>query len=164
MRWRIAARRRVPVCRSACTSCPYRHRRDLARPSKALHGGDIRGRDQLGAWLTRVRAKGFWLTDHDVFGNDEHVCALSIMGAQRSGVDVQTRVLSVFHYRDGAARTLVPGTTSRAPSGSPSTTPLPLSFLTPPPRSLPRCRPAPPPATSQSPHAQARRPVGDDSG
>jgi len=63
--------------------------------------GDLRGRDQLVAWLARIRAKGFWLTEHDVLGNDEHVCALSIMGAQRDGVDVQTRVVSVFHYREG---------------------------------------------------------------
>jgi uncharacterized protein len=63
--------------------------------------GDIRGRDQLAAWLTQLRNKGFWLTEHDVLGNDEHVCALSIMGAQRDGVDVQTRVVSVFHYREG---------------------------------------------------------------
>ena len=26
------------------------------------------------------------------------------MGAQRSGVDVQTRVVSVFHYREGQQR------------------------------------------------------------
>ena len=63
--------------------------------------GDIRGRDQLAAWLTHIRAKGFWLREHDVLGNDDHVCALSIMGAQRDGVDVQTRVVSVFHYREG---------------------------------------------------------------
>jgi hypothetical protein len=49
----------------------------------------------------RLQAKGFWLTEHDVFGNDDHVCALSIMGARRSGVDVQTRVVSVFDFRDG---------------------------------------------------------------
>ena len=53
------------------------------------------------AWLSQLRAKGFWLAEHDVFGNDEHVCALSLMGTQRGGVDVQTRVVSVFHYRDG---------------------------------------------------------------
>jgi uncharacterized protein len=63
--------------------------------------GELRGRDQLIAWLSRLQAKGFWLTEHDVLGNDEHVCALSSMGARRSGVDVQTRVVSVFHYRDG---------------------------------------------------------------
>jgi uncharacterized protein len=67
------------------------------------HGmaGDIGGRDALLAWLGEVRAKGFWLTEDDVFGNDEHVCALSVMGARRDGVDVQTRVVSVFRYRDG---------------------------------------------------------------
>jgi ketosteroid isomerase-like protein len=63
--------------------------------------GELRGRDQLIAWLSRLQATGFWLTEHDVFGNDEHVCALRFMGARRSGVDVQTRVVSVFHYRDG---------------------------------------------------------------
>jgi ketosteroid isomerase-like protein len=63
--------------------------------------GDIHGRDALLAWLARLRAKGFWLTEDDVFGNDDHVCALSIMGAHRAGVDVQTRVVSVFNYRDG---------------------------------------------------------------
>ena len=63
--------------------------------------GDIRGLDALLVWLSQLRTKGFWLTEHDVFGNDEHVCALSIMGARRDCVDVQTRVVSVFHYRDG---------------------------------------------------------------
>jgi uncharacterized protein len=63
--------------------------------------GEIRGRDALVAWLGQLRAKGFWLSEHDVLGNDIHVCALSIMGARRPGVDVQTRVVSVFHYRDG---------------------------------------------------------------
>lgn len=46
-------------------------------------------------------AQGFWLTEHDVFGNDEHVCALSVMGSTRVGIDVQTRVVSVFHFRIG---------------------------------------------------------------
>ena len=63
--------------------------------------GDIHGREALLAWLARLRAKGFWLTEDDVFGNDDHVCALSIMGARRVGVEVQTRVVSVFNYRNG---------------------------------------------------------------
>jgi uncharacterized protein len=63
--------------------------------------GDIRGIGELLAWFGRLRPKGFWLTEHDVFGNDAHVCALSIMGARRPAIDVQTRVVSVFHYRDG---------------------------------------------------------------
>ena len=63
--------------------------------------GNIHGREALLAWLARLRAKGFWLTEDDVFGNDDHVCALSIMGARRAGVEVQTRVVSVFSYRDG---------------------------------------------------------------
>jgi ketosteroid isomerase-like protein len=70
-------------------------------PGTHSMAGDVRGRDQLIAWLNRARAKGFWLTEHDVLGNDEHVCALSSMGARRPGVDVETRVVSVFHYRDG---------------------------------------------------------------
>ena len=63
--------------------------------------GDVQGRDALLAWLGELRSRGFWLSEHDVLANDSHVCALSIMGAQRDGVDVQTRVVSVFHYRDG---------------------------------------------------------------
>jgi len=67
------------------------------------HGmaGDIHGRDALLAWFRLLSPKGFWLREHDVVGNDEHVCALSVMGARRDGVDVETRVVSVFHYRDG---------------------------------------------------------------
>ncbi len=64
--------------------------------------GDIRGRDSVLSWLSKLNAKGFWLSEHDVFGNDEHVCALSLMGARRPGVNVQTRVVSIFHYRDGS--------------------------------------------------------------
>lgn len=63
--------------------------------------GDIHGRGELFAWFGHLGPKGFWLTEHDVLANDEHVCALSIMGARRQGVDVQTRVVSVFHFRDG---------------------------------------------------------------
>ena len=70
-------------------------------PGAHSMAGEIRGRDQLVDWLRRLRAKGFWLTEHDVFGNDEHVCALSVMGAQRGGVAVQTHVVSIFHYREG---------------------------------------------------------------
>ncbi len=52
-------------------------------------------------WLEQARGQGFWLTEDDVFGNDEHVCALSQMGARRDDLDVRTRVVSVFRYRDG---------------------------------------------------------------
>ncbi|MEZ5116556.1 MAG: nuclear transport factor 2 family protein [Candidatus Nanopelagicales bacterium] len=70
-------------------------------PGTHAMAGEIQGRDRVLAWLSRLRPLGFRLTEHDVFGNDEHVCALSIMGARRDGVDVQTRVVSVFHYRSG---------------------------------------------------------------
>jgi hypothetical protein len=63
--------------------------------------GDVRGRDALAAWLGKLRAKGLWLSEHDVLGNDVHVCALRIMGARRPRVEVETRVVSVFHQRDG---------------------------------------------------------------
>jgi len=46
-------------------------------------------------------AHGFWLTEHDVFGNDDHLCALSVMGVKRGETEVQTRVVSVFHFREG---------------------------------------------------------------
>ncbi len=70
-------------------------------PGDHPFAGDIVGRDALLAFLARLDGLGFWLREHDVFGNDEHVCALSYMGARRPGVDVETRVVSVFHFRDG---------------------------------------------------------------
>ena len=36
-----------------------------------------------------------------MLGNDDHVCALSYMGARRPNVDIEIRVVSVFHFRDG---------------------------------------------------------------
>ena len=63
--------------------------------------GDVRGHDALLAWLAKVGTLGFRLSEHDAFGNDEHVCTLSIMGARRGDLDVETRVVSIFHYRDG---------------------------------------------------------------
>lgn len=63
--------------------------------------GEIRGLDQLVAWLTRVSELGFTIREHDVLGNDEHVCALSYMGARRPGVELEIRVTSVFHFRAG---------------------------------------------------------------
>lgn len=70
-------------------------------PGTHSMAGEVRGRDQLLGWLSRLQEMGFWLTEHDVLGSDAHVCALSFMGARRDSVDVQTRVVSVFHYRDG---------------------------------------------------------------
>ena len=63
--------------------------------------GEIRGRDELVAWLGRVSDIGFTIREHDVFGNDEHVCALSYIGARRPGVVIEIQVTSVFHYRAG---------------------------------------------------------------
>ena len=36
--------------------------------------GEIHGRDRLLEWLGELLAQGFWLTEHDVFGNDDHPC------------------------------------------------------------------------------------------
>jgi hypothetical protein len=63
--------------------------------------GTIEGREALLAWLARLKGIGFWLVECDVFASDEHVCAISMMGARRDDVDVQTRVISIFRYRDG---------------------------------------------------------------
>ncbi len=61
----------------------------------------IDGRDAVLSWLAQLGNIGFWLVEHDVFASDQHVCAISTMGARRESVDVQTRVISIFRYRDG---------------------------------------------------------------
>ncbi len=70
-------------------------------PGTHARAGDIRGREDLVAWLAGLAQIGFWLREHDVFANDDHVCALSYMGARRAGIDIETRVVSIFHFRDG---------------------------------------------------------------
>lgn len=70
-------------------------------PGRHPMAGEIRGLDELVAWLSRLSELGFTLREHDVFGNDEHVCALSYMGARRPGVVIEIRVTSVFHFRAG---------------------------------------------------------------
>ena len=70
-------------------------------PGRHPRAGDIRGRVALIDWLAGLAGTGFWLTEHDVFGSDEHVCALSVMGARRPGLEIETRVVSIFHFRDG---------------------------------------------------------------
>jgi ketosteroid isomerase-like protein len=70
-------------------------------PGRHPMAGEIRGLDALVAFLSRLNGLGFTLREHDVLGNDDHVCALSYMGARRPGVDIEIRVLSVFHFRDG---------------------------------------------------------------
>src|SRR3954469_10140959 len=70
-------------------------------PGRNSMAGDIRGLDELVGWLGRGGDFGFTLREDDVFGNDEHVCALSYMGARRPGVEVEIRVTRVFHFRGG---------------------------------------------------------------
>jgi len=70
-------------------------------PGRPPMAGEIRGLDELVAWLSRLSDLGFTIREHDVLGNDEHVCALSYIGARRPGVEVEIRVVSVFHFRAG---------------------------------------------------------------
>jgi len=70
-------------------------------PGDHRMAGDLQGRGAVIAFLTEVRGLGFWLEEHDVFASDQHVCAVSTMGARRDRVDVQTRVVHVFRYRQG---------------------------------------------------------------
>ena len=44
------------------------------------------------------------MREHDVLGNDEHVVALSHMGAVKEGRAIRVWVISVFHYRNGRQR------------------------------------------------------------
>jgi ketosteroid isomerase-like protein len=79
-------------------------------PGDHQMAGTIDGREALLTWLAQLGDIGFWLVEHDVFASDLHVCAISTMGARRDDVDVQTRVVSIFQYRDGrqAERWLYP--------------------------------------------------------
>jgi ketosteroid isomerase-like protein len=70
-------------------------------PGRHVMAGDICGLDGLVGWLGRLGEFGFTIREHDVLGNDDHVVALSYMGAKRPGMDIETRVTSVFHYRGG---------------------------------------------------------------
>lgn len=70
-------------------------------PGDHSMAGEVRGRSDLLARLAALGPKGFRLTEIDVFGSDDHVCAVSVMGACRDNIDVQTRVVSVFRYSDG---------------------------------------------------------------
>lgn len=70
-------------------------------PGEHPMAGTIDGRQALLSWLAQLRSIGFWLVEHDVFASDQHVCAISTMGARRDRVDVQTRVVSIFRYSDG---------------------------------------------------------------
>lgn len=70
-------------------------------PGDHAMAGTIQGRDALLAWLGRLKGIGFWIVESDVFASDDHVCAISTMGARYDDVDVQTRVSSIFRYREG---------------------------------------------------------------
>jgi uncharacterized protein len=63
--------------------------------------GDVRGAEAVARFVAQVSELGITLREHDVIANDDHVCALSYMGARRPGVAIETRVVSVFHFRNG---------------------------------------------------------------
>jgi ketosteroid isomerase-like protein len=63
--------------------------------------GDWEGRARLFELLAKLGPLGFTIREHDVFADDDHVCALSYIGARRDDLEVETRVVSIFHYRDG---------------------------------------------------------------
>ena len=69
-------------------------------PGEHAMAGTIDGREALLAWLARLGDIGFWLVEHDVFASDQHVCAISTMGARRGNTEVETRVISIFRYRE----------------------------------------------------------------
>ena len=69
-------------------------------PGDNFRAGEIRGFDAVVAFLTGLPA-GVTISEHDVLGNDEHVVALSQMGVRRPDLELMTRVVNVFHFRDG---------------------------------------------------------------
>jgi hypothetical protein len=69
--------------------------RDVDRVSKCSHLVAL-------PWCVgQLPQRGFSLREIDVFGNDRHACAISVMGAHRDGVDVSTRVVSLFTFDAG---------------------------------------------------------------
>ena len=76
-------------------------------PGTGPLAGDLHGRDEVFAWFQRLRdvtGGTFTLREHDVLGNDEHVVALSLMGAMKDGDPVEVPVVSVFHFKEGRQR------------------------------------------------------------
>ena len=92
-----ASPRRLGAIRSRIDGVPARYWQHPRRRSNRRFAAS----GNIEAWLDRLRTKDFWLVEDDVFGRDDHACPLSVMGACREGIDAQTRVVSVFRYRDG---------------------------------------------------------------
>jgi ketosteroid isomerase-like protein len=69
-------------------------------PGDNVRTGDVRGLDSVVSLLTGLPA-GFTINEHDVLGNDEHVVALSQIGVRRPDLELMTRVVNVFHFREG---------------------------------------------------------------
>jgi uncharacterized protein len=69
-------------------------------PGNNVRAGEVRGLDAVVALLTGLPS-GFTISEHDVLGNDEHVVALSHMGVRRPDLELMTRVVNVFHFRNG---------------------------------------------------------------
>jgi uncharacterized protein len=60
-------------------------------PGRHPFAGDILGRDAVLEFLGRLPALGFWLTEHDVFANDVHVCARSAPWEPDAGTTTSRR-------------------------------------------------------------------------
>ena len=73
----------------------------MARSRRARHGRDDRRARTASQVACAAREIGFWLVEHDVFASDRHVCAISTIGARRSSMEVETRVISIFRYHEG---------------------------------------------------------------
>ena len=69
-------------------------------PGASVRAGEIRGLEAVVHFLRTLPA-GFTIREHDVFGNDQHVVALSYMGIRRPDFEDMVRVVSVFHFRNG---------------------------------------------------------------
>ena len=105
--WRASECDRVPSNRrmrlpatTRRTGRAHRCRRDLARSRSPLHGGGRSRAAESSAMARRTSPEGLLAPEQDVFANDEHVSAISVMGAKRPDVDVRTRVV-VFRYQNG---------------------------------------------------------------
>jgi ketosteroid isomerase-like protein len=69
-------------------------------PGHNIRAGEVHGFEAVIALLSGLPA-GYTISEHDVLGNDEHVVALSNMGVRRPDLELMTRVVSVFHFREG---------------------------------------------------------------
>src|SRR4051794_33861744 len=56
-------------------------------PGDHALAGAWQGREQVFQLFAKLGPLGFTIREHDVFADDDHVCALSYIGARRDSVD-----------------------------------------------------------------------------